>query len=118
MLNLVRAILWKSPDGVFRATAREAAGGRWNLLIIETQAVRHRLDRLLSEVGQDYQQDASAEASYTRIAVTALKTLLGLCLLYTSPSPRDRTRSRMPSSACKKKNNKNNKKKNNNKITD
>ena len=26
-------------------------------------------------------------------------TLTGLCLLYTSPSPRDRTRSRMPSSA-------------------
>ena len=26
------------------------------------------------------------------------------CLLYTSPSPRDRTKSRMPSSACKKKN--------------
>ena len=25
-----------------------------------------------------------------------------LCLLYTSPSPRDRTRSRMPSSACTK----------------
>ncbi|HCK80255.1 MAG TPA: hypothetical protein DIC59_02160, partial [Candidatus Competibacteraceae bacterium] len=25
------------------------------------------------------------------------------CLLYTSPSPRDRTRSRMPSSACKNK---------------
>ena len=28
----------------------------------------------------------------------AIKRLLG-CLLYTSPSPRDRTRSRMPSSA-------------------
>ena len=27
------------------------------------------------------------------------KCLLPLCLLYTSPSPRDRTRSRMPSSA-------------------
>ena len=26
-----------------------------------------------------------------------------ICLLYTSPSPRDRTRSRMPSSAWKKK---------------
>ena len=25
--------------------------------------------------------------------------LMGVCLLYTSPSPRDRTRSRMPSSA-------------------
>ena len=29
--------------------------------------------------------------------------LFGACLLYTSPSPRDRTRSRMPSSACKTK---------------
>ena len=28
-----------------------------------------------------------------------LKQLLVVCLLYTSPSPRDRTRSRMPSSA-------------------
>ena len=27
------------------------------------------------------------------------QTLFGICLLYTSPSPRDRTRSRMPSSA-------------------
>ena len=32
------------------------------------------------------------------------------CLLYTSPSPRDRTRSRMPSSAWKKKNEKKKKK--------
>ena len=29
----------------------------------------------------------------------AIKIILELCLLYTSPSPRDRTRSRMPSSA-------------------
>ena len=28
-----------------------------------------------------------------------LAAALGICLLYTSPSPRDRTRSRMPSSA-------------------
>ena len=32
-----------------------------------------------------------------------LVSLLYICLLYTSPSPRDRTRSRMPSSAWKKK---------------
>ena len=31
--------------------------------------------------------------------VEDLKTLRHVCLLYTSPSPRDRTRSRMPSSA-------------------
>ena len=29
----------------------------------------------------------------------SLRTLYEICLLYTSPSPRDRTRSRMPSSA-------------------
>ena len=31
--------------------------------------------------------------------LTHEKTKFGICLLYTSPSPRDRTRSRMPSSA-------------------
>ena len=30
---------------------------------------------------------------------TSTLALVSLCLLYTSPSPRDRTRSRMPSSA-------------------
>ena len=34
-----------------------------------------------------------------RYDVTQVLVLLGICLLYTSPSPRDRTRSRMPSSA-------------------
>ena len=37
---------------------------------------------------------------FTRLrAATTLGTHLRGCLLYTSPSPRDRTRSRMPSSA-------------------
>ena len=31
--------------------------------------------------------------------IAVLVTFICLCLLYTSPSPRDRTRSRMPSSA-------------------
>ena len=31
--------------------------------------------------------------------VSGFATVLSTCLLYTSPSPRDRTRSRMPSSA-------------------
>ena len=34
-----------------------------------------------------------------RIGDILTETLLKNCLLYTSPSPRDRTRSRMPSSA-------------------
>ena len=41
--------------------------------------------------------EAAAHVAYVRR--TATETLSGTCLLYTSPSPRDRTRSRMPSSA-------------------
>ena len=33
------------------------------------------------------------------VVVVIVLRLSGACLLYTSPSPRDRTRSRMPSSA-------------------
>ena len=33
------------------------------------------------------------------VIIVATAAVLYLCLLYTSPSPRDRTRSRMPSSA-------------------
>ena len=34
-----------------------------------------------------------------KINITENRAVLHICLLYTSPSPRDRTRSRMPSSA-------------------
>ena len=38
-------------------------------------------------------------ATIQEIKELALNAARGTCLLYTSPSPRDRTRSRMPSSA-------------------
>ena len=47
----------------------------------------------------------SSPTTYTWMALTGLSvsltkdTYYWICLLYTSPSPRDRTRSRMPSSA-------------------
>ena len=37
--------------------------------------------------------------SYQKRAIETLKLILNTCLLYTSPSPRDRQKSRMPSSA-------------------
>ena len=45
------------------------------------------------ELGNVYQVNAC------RILTTKIEKERNLCLLYTSPSPRDRTRSRMPSSA-------------------
>ena len=41
---------------------------------------------------------SSVTSTVTPVITTVVDPLLG-CLLYTSPSPRDRTRSRMPSSA-------------------
>ena len=38
-------------------------------------------------------------STYNQVAKIILFVTLSICLLYTSPSPRDRTRSRMPSSA-------------------
>ena len=38
-------------------------------------------------------------AAYDHLTARALDTLAGICLLYTSPSPRDQRGSRMPSSA-------------------
>ena len=42
---------------------------------------------------------ARREALFQVICQHAMAVGVGACLLYTSPSPRDRTRSRMPSSA-------------------
>ena len=54
-----------------------------------------------------YRYFPNAEALMAAVAVASVGSFLdriedhtaGICLLYTSPSPRDRTRSRMPSSA-------------------
>ena len=44
--------------------------------------------------------DASKRQTILGLSITNLTDgFLYICLLYTSPSPRDRTRSRMPSSA-------------------
>ena len=42
---------------------------------------------------------STAGATYVRFFYAVPFAFLYFCLLYTSPSPRDRTRSRMPSSA-------------------
>ena len=45
------------------------------------------------------QHGRSTEAEIRYILENAVRPKMGICLLYTSPSPRDRIRYRMPSSA-------------------
>ena len=54
---------------------------------------------------EEYAVDADVRADLHHVVVdeVAVADRVLVCLLYTSPSPRDRTRYRMPSSACKKK---------------
>ena len=54
----------------------------------------HRLSRIAMEHGTVLNIAARSDADLLEISARN-----GRCLLYTSPSPRDRTRSRMPSSA-------------------
>ena len=62
----------------------------------ETQVISaHRTPDLLFE----YASTAQARGLEIIIAAAGGAAHLAGCLLYTSPSPRDRTRSRMPSSA-------------------
>ena len=51
---------------------------------------------IVDKLGVD-ESEVTSEASFTNdLGADSLDTV---CLLYTSPSPRDRTRSRMPASA-------------------
>ena len=52
----------------------------------------------LSRMTAEYNQ-SDIEANAAQIIQCFLSQHTNICLLYTSPSPRDRTRSRMPSSA-------------------
>ena len=59
--------------------------------------IRDRYRAIVREIVQGTMQAAKENEIKLQEAIKMLVT--GICLLYTSPSPRDRTRSRMPSSA-------------------
>ena len=65
----------------------------------EKQSVRDAVAELGALVGSIVVRVTPADARVTLDGRRLEPKDLGTCLLYTSPSPRDRTRSRMPSSA-------------------
>ena len=62
-------------------------------------ARRHELTRARAIQALRELDRAGAPVTFAAVAAAAGISRSWLCLLYTSPSPRDRTRSRMPSSA-------------------
>ena len=78
----------------FKLDDTEDDGGREFSARAQTFEVENRFNLL---VGQGMKDLTNLKALVGRALVWGL--LLTICLLYTSPSPRDRTRSRMPSSA-------------------
>ena len=81
---------WQAPEGPSREQRRRA-----------------KLEKAMqAKIAADAARDRAAAQKSMHAAIHggqdpegALKGDYGDCLLYTSPSPRDRTRSRMPSSA-------------------
>ena len=63
-----------------------------------SMSVRDEAEYLFQQANKAYRQSLKFGPYYWD-AKHNLDRLLTICLLYTSPSPRDRTRSRMPSSA-------------------
>ena len=111
LASLPEATPWSGPHGTRQHRAREAeskaragmrlqkgAGADASAKAMADFDVRwYRLALDLNPTTQILTGTTTVEAVVTNGPLSLLH--LNLCLLYTSPSPRDRTRSRMPSSA-------------------
>ena len=81
------------------ARAAQAAGRAAGQVVIGTPV--GAMAEVLERIGPALEDGVvvSDVGSTKQSVVEAARQVFGSCLLYTSPSPRDRTRSRMPSSA-------------------
>ena len=76
-----------------------ASGPLTELFLDMLAAERGAAANTLAAYRRDLDDYAAHLATTKRDVATAASDDIRACLLYTSPSPRDRTRSRMPSSA-------------------
>ena len=107
------AIITGGSRGVGAAAAKKLASHGWNVLITcsssidEAENIANQSDDLSGEIvaiQADVSNQKDCDATIERCVslwggLDSLINNAGTCLLYTSPSPRDLTASRMPSSA-------------------
>ena len=67
------------------------------------KAILKAMKKIIEDANEKSQQLADYISEKRKTNSRKLKDMVKNCLLYTSPSPRDRQKSRMPSSAWKKK---------------
>ena len=90
------------PNKIFQITSKAPKYILLLLVVVLTVGLTEAL--ILSP--EDYKQSDAVRIMYVHVpsawislGIFSSITLLSICLLYTSPSPRDNGRSRMPSSA-------------------
>ena len=76
-------------NGIMHVSAKDKATGKENKIVIKSSSglSDEEIEAMVADAEAHAEEDAKA------------KSLVDACLLYTSPSPRDRQKSRMPSSA-------------------
>ena len=81
-------------------TGRENVFMNASILGLSKAEIEHRYDNIaeFADIGDFIDQPVRSYSSGMVVRL-AFAVAINVCLLYTSPSPRDRTRSRMPSSA-------------------
>ena len=95
--------MWKVPLFDLNFDHREEAAvsavmqTRWLTMGEQTKSFERQFSSFLGHNATSVAVSSATAALH--MSLLALGIGLGDCLLYTSPSPRDRTRSRMPSSA-------------------
>ena len=100
--DYVYAIPQEVQNFVVSELSNTSASISWDAPLVASEPVTYRLERASNSAfssGLVSLSEIQTGTTFTSTGLSSGSTYYFRCLLYTSPSPRDRTRSRMPSSA-------------------